>query len=403
MKSLFSICKPGASSICIYRKFVLRKGLLLGQIKLVSIANRTFFTYTLSPDEVLDQATLGMLENNIICGLLPVHFLQKDDQRILKYDITQMLAFADFLQGDRDGMKLVLAFKSMADAILDAQEYMIEERSFLFGMDTVYIGQDGTGQLVCLPVEKKQGEGFAQFCMQTVQQQAVARHLKNGPLASIYTYLCGKAFSVKEFSSLLGQVELQSAIAPGQSAKQGSQPVEPVILSGRKQTGAKKQEPVILSGKGLKNRQNIQDPVGHRDGKPAKKQKPQGPVILSGSGRVQQPLPKGQETRQGSAGAGQAQGCLYRVATREKIAVTKAVFRIGKSREGNDACIQGNHSVSRHHAVIIQQEGYFYIVDTGSLNHTYIGGKRIPVKQPVPLSNGMKISLSDEKFIFLTE
>lgn len=346
------------------------------QLKKEIIENHEFFVYTLMPGERLDTVTLGMMENNAIHGLLPVRFLQKDEHQILRYDISGTTVLADFLEQDENGLKLLLLLKGMADDLLGAKEYMIEDTSFLLGLDSVFVGEDGTGRLVCLPVENRDVTGFYQFCLELVHQPAVARHMAYGPLSQVKSYLQKefpmKEFSIREFSMMLDKIELRSAMQPDQKKGAVKKQGEPIILGKKERVPS---QPIILSKAVQKTGQNVaaDSPrfAGNRTQLVAEKKMPR--------------------------------GYLYRISSQEKKEVDKTEFRIGKSRAGTDYCVGNNPTVSRLHAMIVQKGGSFYITDMNSLNHTYVNHVMVHQGQAVKLANGAAVRLADEEFLFIIE
>lgn len=320
------------------------------RIKVETIDRHKLLVYTLETEEILDSFILGMMENNRIPGLLPVHYLQKDEQQVLKYDISRTVLLSDFLTYDTDGMKLVLILKDLADILLEANEYMIEETAFLFGLYSVFVARDGKGRLICLPVENRKGMTFRQFCLRLMELPSMAGRYSHGALSHVYAYLNTGEFSIREFSIMLDKLELQSAV------------ISPVKHPKDKVVLRKKTTPIVL---------------GEKD-------------------RVQK------NVRQSALGDS-SKGYLYRQSTKEKIVIDRPEFRIGKSRENVDYCINDNPSVSRRHAVIIQQEGRYFIEDTDSLNHTYVDRRLLRKGQCADLANGTSIRLADEEFVFLTE
>ena len=81
-----------------------------------------------------------------------------------------------------------------------------------------------------------------------------------------------------------------------------------------------------------------------------------------------------------------------------RITVNKNRFIIGKA-QGVDYRIN-NNTVSRNHCRILTRGNEFFIEDLGSTNGTFIDGERLNENVPAKLSNGQKITLSDENFTF---
>lgn len=318
-----------------------------------TIGNRRFFVYEMTAEEVLDSLVLGMLENNPMEGLVPVTFLRKDEQRILRYDTTGMTEWHEFANDMLDGMKLAFFLKSMADTLLEAEEYMIEETVFLFDLQYVMMGKDGAAKLVCLPVENQKGMRerltFRQFCSVIMEQLAVSGSISSRVKAQLSASLMDEAFSKREFSRMLDQMELQSAVY--------------------------KPRPAI--------------------------QKQAGPIVFGKKERVKKE--KAVQKVCGQTGQKKIRGFLCRKSLDQKIEIDRAEFCIGKSREHTDYCIRDNSFISRQHAKIVCKGKDFYITDLHSLNHTYVNQKKLQEGQTEVLTDGTVIRLANEEFIFLTE
>lgn len=81
------------------------------------------------------------------------------------------------------------------------------------------------------------------------------------------------------------------------------------------------------------------------------------------------------------------------------IEITKCVLSLGKLSEVVDYCVC-NTAVSRKHAEIICENGFYYLVDLNSLNGTFLNGRRLRSGVKEPLSNNDKFVLANHNFIF---
>lgn len=106
------------------------------------------------------------------------------------------------------------------------------------------------------------------------------------------------------------------------------------------------------------------------------------------------------ETTVLSANPGIVEPYLTRVKTGERIGLNKPVFRIGKEKSYVDYFIADNTAISRSHCNIHTENGEYFIEDTNSTNHTYINGKIINSNIKTKLTNGDKIRLANEDFVF---
>ncbi len=73
--------------------------------------------------------------------------------------------------------------------------------------------------------------------------------------------------------------------------------------------------------------------------------------------------------------------------------------RIGRRREGNDVALAGDPTLSREHALIREEHGYFTLFDRGSATGTLVNGHR--VGQPVLLEHGDQITMGNTKLRFV--
>ena len=91
---------------------------------------------------------------------------------------------------------------------------------------------------------------------------------------------------------------------------------------------------------------------------------------------------------------------LIRKRTGERIAINRNLFKLGKDASYVDYCIRDNPAVSRNHADIVRKPDGYYLIDKGSLNHTFVNGKKLAVDEYRKLENGCLMQLADEVFEF---
>lgn len=94
---------------------------------------------------------------------------------------------------------------------------------------------------------------------------------------------------------------------------------------------------------------------------------------------------------------------LIRIKTEERILIQMNDFKIGKRSGENDYVVTNNQAVSGKHAEIFVEDDVVYIKDRGSLNGTFVNGKRLAKDEERKLVNNDKVKLADEEFIFSVE
>lgn len=94
---------------------------------------------------------------------------------------------------------------------------------------------------------------------------------------------------------------------------------------------------------------------------------------------------------------------LIRRSTGEKIVINRNIFKLGKDAAYVDYLVDNNPTISRSHADIIRKKDGFYVKDKGSLNHTFIDGRKLEPEKSVRLEPGSLLQLADEVFEFVEE
>ena len=100
------------------------------------------------------------------------------------------------------------------------------------------------------------------------------------------------------------------------------------------------------------------------------------------------------------AGYGRSIAKLVRQRTGEVFRLEKSENKIGKRERSVDICIRSNPALSREHCAIRLLSGVYYLEDLNSSNGTYLNGEMIAPGKMVRLSNGCKIRMADEEFVF---
>lgn len=92
---------------------------------------------------------------------------------------------------------------------------------------------------------------------------------------------------------------------------------------------------------------------------------------------------------------------IIRRRTNEKILINRNIFKLGKDAAYVDYCIKNNPTVSRNHADIVRKADGYYLVDKGSLNHTFVDGIKLNQDEYKKLENGCLLQLANEVFQFV--
>lgn len=93
---------------------------------------------------------------------------------------------------------------------------------------------------------------------------------------------------------------------------------------------------------------------------------------------------------------------LVRTRTGEEYGLSRASCILGSGVQA-DITIQDNKTISRQHARLFLNGGFYFIEDMGSTNGTTVNGELLREREPYKLENMSRIMLSDEEFIYETE
>ena len=178
----------------------------------------TYLVYTVGGDDAIDSMSLGMLTNNKIHGLAQTLFTQMDATKYIKYDVSAKISVKQFFTGQVNKKRLIGVFNGIVDAMLSAEDYMIDVNSILLDLDYIFADVSTCETvLVCLPIvsddlSNRDLGAFFKNIMFTTQfdQTENCDHV-----AKIINYLnSSPVFSLADFKKLLENIG--DATAPAQ-------------------------------------------------------------------------------------------------------------------------------------------------------------------------------------------
>lgn len=173
----------------------------------------TFLTWKLKQQDKLDELVKGMMENNEIPGILPLVYTRNNLDRYIKYNISSKVILKQYFSGTLGRKNVISAMISIANAIMEANEYMIETSQLLLDMEHMYINVS-TAQigLVVLPIEQKTAEcNLREFFRNLVLHVQFDPNENGNYIAVILNFLnSGAAFSLVEFKKMLDAQSLEN-------------------------------------------------------------------------------------------------------------------------------------------------------------------------------------------------
>ena len=183
-----------------------------------SHGTHSYLVYTVAKDDVIDSMNLGMLTNNKIHGLAHTQSTQRDLTQYIYYDVSAKIPVSDFLEGTVNKKRLLGVFGGIVDALLAAEDYMIDIQSMI--LDTKYMFADVTTCetiLICMPIVNDDLSvcNLSAFFKDILWRISPDANENCDYYAKIVGYLNSpSAFSLEEFKSLLDALRDNAAPAP---------------------------------------------------------------------------------------------------------------------------------------------------------------------------------------------
>lgn len=217
------------------------------QFNFESKGTNTFLVYELSKSQEIDSLTMGMISNNRIEGVIPFSFSQLDEKRYLQYNVSSKISLSQYFSGIVNRKRLIGVMTSIASAIINAQDYMIEPHSFIFDRDYIFIDVSSTtAQIICLPIviEGEKNIDVEKFFKEMILGVQYDSNEDCGYVAKLIGYFnANTMFSLSDFLQTLRKMEMEDSeemksTPTSQEAKSTSNvvqeqpgiPVEPVEM-----------------------------------------------------------------------------------------------------------------------------------------------------------------------------
>ena len=193
----------------------------------------TYLVYEISGEDVVDSMSLGMLTNNNIPGLAQAFFTQVDDKKFIRYNVSSHINVAQFFTGAVNKKRLLGVFSGIVDAMLSAEDYMIDINSIILDLEHIYADVSTCESvLICLPIENPNltnpdlGSFFKQIMFGTQFDQTencdhvakIINHLNSSPV-----------FSLEEFKKLLDEIKAEGTKQPITVKAKVEHKVEPIV------------------------------------------------------------------------------------------------------------------------------------------------------------------------------
>lgn len=183
----------------------------MDNFKFETQGTNTYIVYELDKPELLDSMTLGMITNNKIPGLAPAFFFQQDSAKFVKYNISSKISAEQFLMGTVNKKRLIGVFKGIVNAMISAEEYMIDTNSLCLDLQYIYTDVSTCETVViCLPVMEldKPIVDLKSFFKNIVFSTQFDQTENGDYIAKLINYLNSPSvFSLNDFKEVLDVIE----------------------------------------------------------------------------------------------------------------------------------------------------------------------------------------------------
>lgn len=189
----------------------------------------------------IDTMSLGMLTNNKIPGLAPVLFTQMDTTRYIKYNVSAHVSAKQFFSGPVNKKRLIGVFNGIVDAMLSAEDYMIDINTILLDLDYIFADVSTCETvLICMPVicEDSQTTDLGAFFKNIMFSTQFDQTENCDHVAKIMNYLNSTpVFSLVDFKELLNDIDAQKD-------RQTAMPKQQLVVTQSVQTQSVLRQPI---------------------------------------------------------------------------------------------------------------------------------------------------------------
>ena len=175
-----------------------------------SQGTNTYLVYAVNPEDIIDTISLGMLTNNKIPGLVPTQFSQMNATKYIKYNVSSRVSVRQFFSGVVNKKRLLGVFCGIINAMLAAEEYMIDSSSIILDLDYIFTDVSTCETiLICLPIAQMgQNVDLGEFFKNIVFATKFDQTENCDYVAQIINYLNSTPiFSLTDFKAVLDNID----------------------------------------------------------------------------------------------------------------------------------------------------------------------------------------------------
>lgn len=195
----------------------------------------TYLVYEIREDEIIDSMSLGMLTNNKIVGFAPTLFIQMDDTKYIKYNVSAKISVRQFFSGAVNKKRIIGVFIGIVNGLLSAEDYMIDSNTILLDLDYIYADVSTCeAALICLPIcsMKMESNDLGTFFKNIMFTAQFDQTENCDYVTRIISFLNGSpAFSLADFKRVLDGINSESSKETPISTQPTINNTQPVVQS----------------------------------------------------------------------------------------------------------------------------------------------------------------------------
>lgn len=385
----------------------------MSQFKIENQGTNSFLVYSLDVSEEIDQISLGMISNNEVPNMLPISFHQINSERKFRYNISSTISLKRFLEGTITKQRALNLFKSICDAFVTSEEYLLDNGQFVIDPDYIFVepmtGKAGMVYLAIIGDDMECSVDCVRFFKQLLLMIRSDANDDCNYIASILNYLnTNDNFSLQGFQKLLIQLSGNTVIAPsalskkhtikeekgeterGGSSKQSGRQEEPkkpdivVPDPNKKKAPDDKDSGFEIPGGGYIKKDEPQREVSDGNGSDNMSvlwllRNFSGENLKKFNAQKERNNPtKGKKSSKKSGKKPKKNKRLVLVSLNKAYPYTWTVdkerFTIGRRRTNDGSLTEVSNKIGREHCAIEKEKGLYYVVDLNSRNGTIVDG-----------------------------
>lgn len=119
-----------------------------------------FQVYHIAEQEEMDTVTYGMITNNKIEGIIDCSYVQIDEDKMFRFNVSDLVSFRDYFQREIKKKELLNICYSLAIVVQELNSYMIDSNRMILDRDYMYINvRTNQTNIIVLPIETDKDSG----------------------------------------------------------------------------------------------------------------------------------------------------------------------------------------------------------------------------------------------------